>query len=80
MHCPRPYVGQQPQEGVLVDDRYALARARRAFAESDAGSLVTSALVWRLTEDIMFSPAATARPTSSARAWAVSPVIATFIP
>lgn len=56
------------------------AAARRAFAEPEPASLVTSALVWRLTEDIMFSPAATDRATSSAREVAVSPVMAIFMP
>lgn len=56
------------------------AAARHAFADPDEESLVTSALVCRLTEAIMFSPAATERPTSSARDVAVSPVMAIFIP
>ncbi|GGN48613.1 hypothetical protein GCM10012285_35860 [Streptomyces kronopolitis] len=56
------------------------AAARRAFAEPAEASLVTSTLVCRLTDVIMFSPAAADRATSSVRGMSVSPVTATFMP
>ncbi|MGK5558505.1 exonuclease domain-containing protein [Actinomadura kijaniata] len=58
----------------------AEARARRALPEPESGSLATRALVWRLTEVIMLSPAATPRATSSSRGARVSPVMAIFMP
>ena len=56
------------------------ATARRSFADAVSRSLVTSALVCRLTEVITLSPAATDLAINSSRETSVSPVIAIFIP